>query len=264
MGIFRKKSNDKKWEQEPTMPGETELSGFSIIRSFNAAIEGILYAFKTQRNIKIHFIATAIIIILSVFLSVSKIELILILITITVVFIAEMFNTAVEMVVDYIVARYHPLARIAKDVAAGAVLFAAVNAIVVGFLVFFDRLKTPALTTIVFITRNDIYVAIAALTLTVIAVIIVKAIHGKGTPLRGGLPSGHAAIAFGVWTIITFITKDPLVSVLTGLLAGLIAISRIRQKVHNFLEVGAGISLGIGIAALLFWGSKLVGGIHFG
>ncbi len=264
MALNRNKKESKNWEKEPTMPGETELSGFSIIRSFNAAIEGILYAFKTQRNVKIHFFATAIIILLSVFLSVSKIELILILITITVVFIAEMFNTAVEIVVNYIVARYHPLARIAKDIAAGAVLFAAVNAMVVGFLIFFDRIKTPALTTIVFITRNDIYVAIAALTLTVIAVIVIKAIRGTGTPLRGGLPSGHAAIAFGVWTIITFITKDPLVSVLTGLLAGLIAISRIRQKVHTFLEVAAGVSLGIGIAALLFWGSKMVGGIQIG
>ncbi|MCP4229910.1 MAG: phosphatase PAP2 family protein [bacterium] len=264
MGIFKGKKKDEKWEKEPTLPGETELSGFSIIRSFNDAIEGILYAFKTQRNIKIHFIATAIIILLSVFLSISKIELILILITVTVVFIAEMFNTAVEMVVDYIVARYHPLARIAKDIAAGAVLFAAVNAVVVGFLVFFDRLKTPALTTIVFITRNDIYVAIAALTLTVIMVIVIKAVYGKGTPLRGGLPSGHSAVAFGVWTIITFITKDPLVSVLTAMLAGLIAISRIRQKVHTFFEVAAGISLGVGIAALLFWVSKLVGGIQIG
>lgn len=230
--------------------GESEISKFGLVKSFNAAIEGILYAFKTQRNVKLHFVAMALILIMSVYFSITKIELILLLITIVIVLIAEMINTSIEMALDFIVDRYHPLARIAKDVAAGAVLFASVNAVFVGYLVFFERLKTPIITTIVKVSQRPEHVAAVAITLSVIMVVAFKALVGRGTPLRGGFPSGHAAVAFAVWTVVTFVTKNPLITLLTLLLAILIAVSRIRMKIHSFVEVGSGALIGVGITAL--------------
>ncbi|UCE26176.1 MAG: diacylglycerol kinase [Candidatus Coatesbacteria bacterium] len=245
--MFKKKN---KTNERPKIRSESELSKFGLVKSFNAAIEGILYAFKTQRNVKLHFVATALILVASVYFSITKIELILLLITIGLVLITEMINTSIEMALDFIVDRYHPLARIAKDVAAGAVLFASINAVFVGYLIFFERLKTPIITTIVKVSQRPEHVAAVALTLSVIMVVVFKVIAGRGAPLRGGFPSGHAAVAFAVWTIVTFVTKNPLITLLTLLLAVIIGISRIRMKIHSFVEVGAGALAGVGITAL--------------
>lgn len=239
-----------KTKERPRVRRESEVSKFGLVKSFNAAVEGILYAFKTQRNVKLHFIATALILIASIYFSITKIELILLLITVGLVLITEMINTSIEMALDFIVDRYHPLARIAKDVAAGAVLFASINAVFVGYLIFFERLKTPIITTIVKVSQRPEHVAAVALTLSVIMVVVFKVIAGRGAPLRGGFPSGHAAVAFAVWTIVTFVTKNPLITLLTLLLAVIIAISRIRMKIHSFVEVGAGALTGVGITAL--------------
>ncbi len=229
------------------------LTEGGLARSFNSALEGIVYALRTQRNVKIHFVVTALVLFASVWLSITKTELILLLITITLVLVTEMINSSLEVVLDLAVERYHPLARVAKDVAAGAVLFATLNAVVVGYLIFFEALKGPVVTTIVSVRRSPEHVALVALGLTVLLVLILKAFTGKGTFLRGGLPSGHAAAAFGLWTAASLLSRNPLIAVITLILALTIGVSRVRLGIHSLLEVAAGAFLGIGVTALCFW-----------
>lgn len=224
-----------------------------LARSFNSALEGIVYALRTQRNVKIHFVVTALVLFASVWLSITKTELILLLITIALVLVTEMINSSLEVVLDLAVERYHPLARVAKDVAAGAVLFATLNAVVVGYLIFFEALKGPVVTTIVSVRRSPEHVALVALGLTVLLVLILKAFTGKGTFLRGGLPSGHAAAAFGLWTAASLLSRNPLIAVITLIMALTIGVSRVRLGIHSLLEVTAGAFLGIGVTALCFW-----------
>lgn len=224
-----------------------------LARSFNSALEGIVYALRTQRNVKIHFVVTALVLFASVWLSITKTELILLLITIALVLVTEMINSSLEVVLDLAVERYHPLVRVAKDVAAGAVLFATLNAVVVGYLIFFEALKGPVVTTIVSVRRSPEHVALVALGLTVLLVLILKAFTGKGTFLRGGLPSGHAAAAFGLWTAASLLSRNPLIAVITLILALTIGVSRVRLGIHSLLEVTAGAFLGIGVTALCFW-----------
>jgi diacylglycerol kinase (ATP) len=224
-----------------------------IATSFNNAIEGIVHAFRAQRNVKIHIVVTALVLFASVFLSITKTELILLLVTITVVLVTEMINSSLEMIMDLVIERYHPLARVAKDVAAGAVLFATLNAALVGYLIFFDRLKGPILTTLVNVRRTPDQVAVAALALTLVLVVILKAVSGKGTFLRGGLPSGHAAVAFGLWTAVSLLSRSPLITALTFILALAIGLSRVRLGIHSAVEVTAGALLGVGVTAGCFW-----------
>lgn len=108
--------------------------------SFFYAISGILYAFRTQRNIKIHFMTTLLVIIFSYLLELDTMELLAVSITVALVLAAEMINTAIETVVDMYTQEYHPLAAAAKNVAAGAVLVSAINAVVVGYLIFFKKI----------------------------------------------------------------------------------------------------------------------------
>lgn len=112
-----------------------------LLDSINYAIDGIIHTLKTQRNMKIHFIAAFCVLFLSLFLKISKLEVLILFFTISLVIITEMINTSIEATIDLITDKYHELAKIAKNVAAGAVLMASLNAIIVGYIIFFDRLN---------------------------------------------------------------------------------------------------------------------------
>jgi diacylglycerol kinase (ATP) len=104
--------------------------------SFRYALEGIVYCINTQKNMRIHFAIAMITIMAGLAVKISRLELIIIIMAISVVFVCEIINTAVEKAIDATTHEYNPIAKIAKDVAAGAVLVAAINSIIVGLLIF--------------------------------------------------------------------------------------------------------------------------------
>ncbi|MDX2257001.1 MAG: diacylglycerol kinase family protein [Pseudanabaenaceae cyanobacterium bins.39] len=104
----------------------------NLLLSFKYAGQGVIYAFRTQRNFRIHLAMGAIALSLGIYLQLSAISFAIISLTISMVLVLELLNTALEAVVDLSVGReFHPLAKIAKDCAAGAVLIAALTALVV-------------------------------------------------------------------------------------------------------------------------------------
>ena len=109
--------------------------------SFKFAFHGVLHTLRKERNFKIHVCAAICALGLSIFLKISVVEFVCILISITMVLSAELINSAIESVVDLFVGdRLHPLAKAAKDAAAGAVLITAINAVAVGAAIFLKRL----------------------------------------------------------------------------------------------------------------------------
>jgi diacylglycerol kinase len=112
----------------------------SLWRSFGFAACGVAYCFRTQRNLKIHFAAAVLALAAGLRLGLSPAEMGVLVLTIAAVLVAEMLNTAVEALVDIVSPDYHPLAKVAKDVAAGAVLVAAVASLVVAYLLFAPRI----------------------------------------------------------------------------------------------------------------------------
>ena len=121
----------------------------NLIKTFNYAIDGIIYTLKSQRNMKIHYAIAILVLFLTLFLNLSRIEIIAVFFSISLVILSEMFNTAIEKTVDLVTTEYSPLAKIAKDVAAGAVLVSALNSIMVAYLVFFDRLNPSTLSLLI-------------------------------------------------------------------------------------------------------------------
>ncbi len=113
---------------------------FSIL-SFRYAFEGLVAAFKEEPNLKFHFLAGLLVIMLGLFLNISKEDWALIIILIGFVIAVELTNTAIEAVVDGFTQQHHPAAKIAKDISAGAVLIAALTAVSAGFLIFWPYLK---------------------------------------------------------------------------------------------------------------------------
>lgn len=222
------------------------------IDSFNYAIDGLLYSVRTQRNMKIHFAIALATLLAAAITEVSKFEAILLLIVITLVVVTEMINTAVEAVVDLVSEKYHPLAAIAKNVAAGAVLVTAVNAIVVGYLIFFNKLRGFSLSVIRGIENMPVHITVFSLVIVVILVISLKAMGTHGTFLRGGMPSGHSALAMSLLTSITLLSANVLIAALGGMLAMLVLHSRLEAKVHTVCEIVIGALVGFLTTVLVF------------
>ena len=227
----------------------------SVLESFNFAIEGVIHVLRTQRNMRLHFAAAVAVIVVAVAVGVSKIELSLLLVSIAFVLVAEMINTAVEGAIDAATTSFDPMAKLAKDIAAGAVLIASVNAVAVGYLVFAGKAADKTAEVLDRVRSAPAQITLVALVLTVIIVIATKAWTGRGTPLRGGLPSGHAAVAFAGWMAATYIVNDShrfVVSALTFIMALLVAQTRVESGVHSALEVAYGGALGALVTLSVF------------
>ena len=118
-------------------PGQPQKSAWAkFIAGFGFAFSGLWYVLRTQRNARVHIAIAILAILLGIVLRISAIEFAMVFVAITGVFIAEMFNTVFELCVDLASPDYHPLAKIAKDMAAGAVLLSAILSVVIGLFVF--------------------------------------------------------------------------------------------------------------------------------
>ena len=230
----------------------------TIFESFNFAIEGIIHVLRTQRNMRIHFGVAVAVLVAALAFDVSRLELIALLLAIAFVLIAEMINTAVEAAVDVASTSFDPMAKLAKDIGAGAVLIAAINAIAVGYLVFSGQVAEESSRLLDKLSEAPAELTLIALVLTIALVIALKALSGRGSPLRGGWPSGHAAVAFAAWMAVTLVLGDTehrfLVSSLTLIMALLVAQTRIEAGVHSTLEVASGGLLGALVTLVIFQG----------
>ncbi len=168
------------------------------------------------------------------------------------VLFAEMLNTAVEAMVDLISSTVNPSARIIKDVSAGAVLLSAGCAVVVFYVIFSRHLSIPFDSAVFRIKQSPWHITFIALIVVLSLVIAGKVIFHKGTPFRGGMPSGHAALAFCIWTAVVFTTTNSFIAILTFLLAFLVARSRVISGIHNMWEALIGAVLGILATTAIF------------
>lgn len=224
----------------------------NLLESFNNAINGVIETTRTERNMKIHLVISVCVLVACLFFDVSKFEVLIITITITMVLTAELINTAIEAAIDMTTNYYHPLAKVAKNAAAGAVFMAAVAAVISGYVVFWDKLSTISFEFINRAKNSEPYAILIAIALVCILTVIVKAIFGEGTPLKGGMPSGHSALAFSIATAISLITESQTCIVLSYLMAFITAQSRVDSEVHSIWEVIVGAIFGLLITLLIF------------
>jgi len=208
---------------------------------------------------RIHFIAALAVLFVALFMRVTPVEFALLALSILFVLFAELLNTAVEAIVDLVSPGFHPLAKIAKDTAAGAVLVAACGAGIMGYLIlakYILPLYGKALA--MFGTQSDLGTVVAVLIVTIV-VIMIKSLSGTGSPLHGGVPSGHAAVAFSIATAVTLNTGDPLISLLCFALAIMVSHSRLLMRIHSMREVVLGSLVGSGVTILVLLAFKKLG-----
>jgi diacylglycerol kinase (ATP) len=221
-------------------------------KSSNYAIEGILHAAKTQPHLRYHFYSAAIVLLLSYMLGISRFEFLIITLSVIAVLLAEMFNTAIEAVVDLISPGESEKARVAKDVAAGSVLITAFGVAVIGYIILFPYLVESFRTGIHITKHTNEEIALIAFIIVLILVVITKSYVGRGLPFSGGMPSGHAALAFSAWVATTYITENFTASLISFVIAVMIAQSRVIIKAHKVWEVVLGGLIGAVATFLLF------------
>lgn len=222
------------------------------IKSANYAIEGILHAAKTQRHMRYHLYAAVILLLTGFILGISWSDFV-ILITLSIIVISvEMINTALETITDILFKDYDPRAKAIKDIAAGAVLIAALGAALIGYVILSKPVEKFFEHGLLIAKHSKGDIAVVALVVVLIMVVITKTFFERGKPLKGGMPSGHSAVAFSMWMTVTMITEHFIASLLALAMAVLIAQSRVYVGIHKPLEVVMGGILGSSITFLLF------------
>ncbi|MBN2852581.1 MAG: diacylglycerol kinase [Clostridia bacterium] len=229
-----------------------KMRSSKLLKSFNIAITGLFSAIKSERNMKIHIIAALLVLIMSFFFKLTQSEFLFLSLAVALVFITEMFNTAIEKLGDAVTKEENAYIKTAKDISAGAVLVATAFAVLVGIVVF-NKSAQSEMNVVIDVVRNSpLYLIILSVIITAISVVIIKKLTKGGTHLKGGFPSGHSAVAFCLATGITVITTNVYASIFSFLIAAMVAESRLETKIHSFLEVVFGALLGVTVALLLF------------
>ena len=226
-----------------------------IFAGFRAALNGLVYTFKTQRHMRFHLYVVLVVMVLGVFFNLRLRELLVLLFTISLVLVAEMFNSAIEATVDLVQPTYSPMAKFAKDISAGAVMITTIIALVVGGLMILGENRW-----------EEIKINLAAQSLgipvwprlflgafvIIIVIIIGKGLGTRGQVLKGGLVSGHAAMGFFLASSILFLSDNITVAGLGILLAAIVAQSRWEAKIHSVFELSLGAAVGVILGFLMF------------
>jgi diacylglycerol kinase (ATP) len=227
------------------------------------AIDGILHAYRTQRHVRLHFWMIILVMFAARALHLDREKMVLLSFAIALVLICEMFNTALEAAVDLFTDKYHTLAKHAKDIAAGAVLIASLNAIIIGGLLFIDEqmIKQAIEEYLSPLAENaketpagaDLLLTLTMTVMVILTVVLIWKVRGKkGTFLQGGVVSGHSALAFFMASVIWFITASLSAATIAFFLALLVSQSRIEGKIHTLQETVFGAILGILATLLMF------------
>ena len=239
-------------EERKREPHYLPIDRNRFMRSFHHAFEGIIYATRTQPNMRVHFIIALLVLLATLVLRLDRLYVIATVTLIALVLSLELMNTAIESIVDLLTVAHHPLAKTAKDAAAGAVLIAAVGSALAAYLIFYQGIMSGGSRVFAAVQAVPANVALIAIAVAAIATIFAKAWVGRGTPLQGGAVSGHSALAFAVATVLALFYQKPLAAILAYFVAFLVAQSRVEARIHRPFEVFWGAVLGT-LAALAIY-----------
>lgn len=233
---------------------EHKMKNGNFLDACQNALDGIIYAITTQSNIKKQLLIAVAVMLISLFFDLSRAEFLCLMFTVVLIIVAEMFNTAIETVVDLYTDLYHPKAKIAKDVGAGAVVIAAINAIIVAYFLFFQKISTIGLKMVEEVVNSPIHLAFVAVLLTVIVIVTLKAAATRNHKFikENFMPSGQTAVAFAALTIVWLTTRNVVIFTLVLVLALLVAINRYQTKKRTKAEIIVGACVGVLVVILLY------------
>jgi len=243
----------------PAPPAPLTGKSRDLLDSVQFALDGIVYAVRHERNVKIHFVSAVVVLVLCLVLPLEALEVLMLLGVTSLVLVAELMNTAVESVVNMTIRGHHPLARVAKDVAAAAVLVSAFYALGVAWLVLLPALALASWRLEEALAPGPRLAWLVG-TLLILAGVVTLAVSHRGPFPPGRLILGHAALGFGVSAAVLSVTREPLSALLAMPLAAMVSRNHVRTGIHGWPQVLSGATLGVALSLALFLGAR--GVIH--
>lgn len=254
------KSKQNKKEENLQNLKHTKNKTFST--ALGHAIDGVIKAFKTERNLRIDYIIGLFVLIGSLFFDFTKTEFACLCLTIGFVIFAEMINSTVEYIVDLITDKYDDRAKAAKDIAAGGVLIASIVAVIVAYFLFADKLYNATTSILDSIFGSKLHVLFTIIFAVVLLAVILKGMFGKGDKFSQAYPSARVALAFALTTYVYLITESIFVGAVAFLLS--IMIAQIRIENTKIKPVYMVISAVLGVLVVLIVYQMVLMGANLG
>lgn len=216
------------------------------------AIDGVIRAFKTERNLRIDYIIGLFVLIASLFFDFSKTEFACLCLTIGFVIFAEMINSTVEYVVDLITDKYDDRAKAAKDIAAGGVFVSSLVAVVVSYFLFVDKIYMAASTVLTTILSSKLYILFTIMFATVILAVILKGVFSRNKDYIESYPSARVTLAFAMTTYVYLVTKSMFIGGVSFLLSLIIAQIKIENEKTRPIYMVLSAMLGILLVLIIY------------
>ena len=232
---------------------EYEFRPKNWFESVGCAFEGVLYAFKTQRHVRVHYTIAVVIISISLLLDLTYIEFMLFALSVLILLAAEMFNTAIEDLSNLVERRYNEKVKRVKDVSAGGVLVSSFGVVIMCYLIITKYLSEPFVIVLNAVKVNYGLVVSVTLLLVLIVIVSLKTALGGKSGFSQSSPSGHSAIAFSIWSAVSLITMNVLISTLIFLMALMVSHSRLLVGKNTVLNVFTGAISGIAVTVIIFY-----------
>ncbi len=218
----------------------------SLVGAMRYALNGIIHAFKTERNLRIDYIIGALVLVCSLFFDFSKTEMICLILTIGFVIFSEMINTTVEYIVDLITQEYNENAKAAKDIAAGGVLISGGISVIVAYFLFVDKLSHASTTMLTSILSSRAHLLVTILFVLVLLTVVIKGIMNKKKEnYVEAFPSTRVAVSFALSIYLYIITKSFLVGGIALFLAFMISSLKKEKDNVSYLHLIFSALLGI-------------------
>lgn len=177
------------------------------------ALNGIIHAFKTEKNLRNDYLIGALVLFVSLFFDFNRTELICLVLTIGFVIFAEMINSTVEYIVNLVKTEYDLNAKAAKDIAAGGVLIASLISVMVAYLLFIDKIRQASTMLLAAVLSSKAHMLVTILFVVVILIVILKGVFSKdkNNNYVKAFPSARVTISFALSTYLFVMTKNLIV-----------------------------------------------------
>lgn len=248
------KEDKKTQEGEKFIPSKNK----NFLKALRHSIDGVIRAFKTERNLRIDYLIAICVLLAGVILGFDKTEFVCLCLTIGFVIFSEMMNSVSEYIVDLVTDKYDDRAKAAKDIAAGGVLISSAISVVVAYFLFADKLKDATTSIISSIFASNSHILFTIIFALVIFVIILKGIFGKENNYSHSGPSLHIALAFALSTYACIITKNLLVAAICGILSFLVFSLKVTNTKARMINMIYSALIGI-ILVLVVYEMVLIG-----
>lgn len=237
-------------EREENLKKLKNVKNKNFVTALHHSVDGIIKAFKTERNLRIDYFCAVCVLLAGVMLGLSKTEFVCLCLTVGFVIFSEMMNSVAEYIVDLVTDKYDDRAKAAKDIAAGGVLISSSISVIVAYFLFADKLQNATTSVLNAILSSNTNILFTIIFMIVILVIILKGAFGRGEEYAHSGPSLRIALAFGLTTYACIITRSFLVGIVCGILSLMIfgmKVTRTKARKINMIY-----SALLGIIIVLF------------